>query len=155
MKDIMTFALQAGARSRNFLHLLSSNAANVQSPLGLLGRFKLDKGRMDVKMGGILPIFSAARVEAIRHQVDEKSTPARLRAVQDQVPGPGQLVDNLIEAHRIILTCILKQQLYDLDNGIPLSNNVAPDKMSPTARNNLRWALEQVPSITDLLDVPA
>ena len=155
MDEVVTFALKTGASSRNFLHLLSSNAADVQSPIGMLGRFKLDQGRMDVKMGGILPIFSAARVQAIRHQVAERSTPGRLRAVKDRAPGPEQLVENLIEAHRIILTGILKQQLYDLENGIALSNNVAPDKMTPTARINLRWALEQVPSVTDLLGVPA
>ena len=66
----------------------------------------------------------------------------------------ADVFDNLIEAHRIILRAILKQQLYDLDHGIALSNKVAPDRMKPALRNGLRWALRRVPAVTDVLDVP-
>ena len=155
MNEITDHALKLGSGSREFLHLLSSNAADVNSPLGMFGRFRLDQGRIDVKLGGIMPIFSSARVEAIRHQITERSTPGRLRAVQLASSKPEHLFNNLIEAHRIILTAILKQQLYDLENGISLSNKVAPEAMNATAKSNLKWALEQVSSVTDLLGVPA
>jgi DNA polymerase-3 subunit epsilon/CBS domain-containing protein len=155
MDKITNHALELGSGSREFLHLLSSNAADVNSPLGMFGRFRLDQGRIDVKLGGIMPIFSSARVEAIRYRITERSTPGRLRAVQLESDRPEQLFNNLIEAHRIILTAILKQQLYDLENGISLSNKVAPEAMNATAKSNLKWALEQVSSVTDLLGVPA
>ncbi|MXZ80268.1 MAG: CBS domain-containing protein [Gammaproteobacteria bacterium] len=154
MEDISRFAFEAGASSRSFLSLMATNAAEVRSPLSVFGRFKLKDGRMDVKMGGILPIFSAARVESIRHGITVKSTPERLNALIE-AGKPAKLIENLAEAHRIILTAILKQQLYDLEHGISLSNRIAPEKMKPALRNNLRWALEQVPSVTDLLGVPA
>jgi DNA polymerase-3 subunit epsilon/CBS domain-containing protein len=155
MDEITDHALKLGSGSREFLHLLSSNAADVNSPLGMFGRFRLDQGRIDVKLGGIMPIFSSARVEAIRHRITERTTPGRLRAVQLASDRPEQLFNNLIEAHRIILTAILKQQLYDLENGISLTNKVAPEAMNATAKSNLKWALEQVSSVTDLLGVPA
>ena len=154
MAEISDFALQLGSSSREFLHLLSTNAANTKSPMGIFGRFKLQNdGRIDIKMGGILPIFSAARVLAIRYGIQEKSTPGRLYAVKD-AGHLASVIENLVEAHEIIMTAILKQQLYDLKNGIPLSNTVAPGKMKPALRNNLRWALQQVPSVSDLLEVP-
>jgi len=154
MEEITGHAFELGSASRSFLSLMAANASNVHSPLAMFKRFRLVDGRMDVKMGGILPIFSAARVESIRNRILHKSTPERLNALLEQ-GRPAELIDNLTEAHRIILTAILKQQLFDLENGIFLSNMIAPDKMRPGLRNNLRWALEQVPSVTDLLGVPA
>ena len=155
MEDILGFALKAGSDSREFLQLMESNAADVTPCLGLFGRYRLDQGRVDIKMSGLLPIFSAARVAAIRYRINDRSTPERLRAVQLVAGGPDRLFDNLIEAHKIILTTILKQQLFDLEHGIPLTNKVAPNAMNYTAKSNLRWALEQVSSIADLLGVPA
>ena len=154
MREITQHAYELGSASRSFLSLMATNASNVHSPLTMFKRFKLIDGRMDVKMGGILPIFSAARVESIRNKIFHKSTPERLNALLEK-GKPAELIDNLTEAHRIILTAILKQQLFDLENGIFLSNNIAPNKMKPGLRDNLRWALEQVPSVSDLLGVPA
>ncbi len=154
MEEITGHALALGSASRSFLSLMATNASDVRSPFTMFKRFKLVDGRMDVKMGGILPIFSAARVESIRNRILYKSTPERLNALL-QMGRPTELIVNLTEAHRIILTAILKQQLFDLENGIFLSNRIAPDKMKPSLRNNLRWALQQVPSVTDLLGVPA
>ena len=154
MDEIYNHAMEIGSRSREFLHLLTTNAADTSIPLGAFGRFKLKKDRMDIKIGGLLPIFSAARVEAIRNRISERSTPGRLRELKSIDSYKPHTIDNLEEAHRIVLTSILKQQLYDLDNGLPLSNWVAPEKMKPSMRNNLKWALEQVNSVNDLLDIP-
>ncbi len=155
MRELTDYALEVGAAEKQYLHLLSVNAADVKSPLGLFGRFQLTDGRMDVKMGGILPIFSAARVQAIRHRIAVRSTPGRLESVRDLVDCRENLVENLIEAHRIILSAILSQQIHDLDHGITLSNRIAPDLLPAADRASLKWALEQVRSVTDLLGVPA
>ena len=155
MQDLTDYALEVGASEKQYLHLLSVNAADVKSPIGLFGRFSLTDGRMDVKMGGILPIFSAARVQAVRHRIAARSTPERLESVRHLVDCPDSLIDTLIEAHRIILSCILSQQIHDLDHGVPLSNRIAPDLLSAAERASLKWALERVPAVADLLGVPA
>ena len=151
MQDVMGDAQEAAANSRTFLHMMAINASNTNSPLGLFGRYKLKEGRVDAKLGGLLPIISSARVEAIRHRIHERATPERLREIQRITGSPNSLFENLIEAHRIILSAILKQQLYDFEHGIPLSNRVAPNAMNSVANRNLRWALEQVQSVSDLL----
>ena len=61
--------------------------------------------------------------------------------------------ENLGEAHRIIFNCILTQQLLDLDAGITLSNRVAPNSLSASTRDQLSWALNQVPNVPNLLGV--
>lgn len=153
-EQVLSHAFAVAASSRQFLQLLEMNAAKVTTPIGWFGRFRLTGGRMDLKMGGIMPIFSAARVLAIRHGVRARSTPQRLEAVRGKPNAPGSLVDRLIEAHRIILGAILAQQLRDLDDGVKLSNNVDPNWFDAHDKRELKWALEQVDNVASLLGDP-
>lgn len=147
-------ALEAAGRANSFLKLMAVNAASVSVPLGWLGRFKLEDRRMDLKRGGIMPIFSAARVLALKHGVKARSTPERLAAVRGKADADPALIDRLTEAHRILLGAILAQQLHDLELGIKPSNKVAPHEISAAERDRLRWALEQVGVVANVLGDP-
>jgi CBS domain-containing protein len=147
-------ALDAAGSSREFLKLMAVNAAAVKVPLGWLGRFKLVDRRMDLKRGGLMPIFSAARVLALQHGVTARATPERLAAVRGKGDADPALVDRLIDAHRILLGAILEQQLHDLEVGIKPSNKVAPHELSAADRDRLRWALEQVGLVANVLGDP-
>jgi hypothetical protein len=63
-------------------------------------------------------------------------------------------LENMSAAHRIIFHTILEQQLLDLEAGIPLSNRVAPNALNTAQRDQLSWALEQVPNVSNLLGDP-
>ena len=147
-------AIEAAGRCKGFLKLMAVSAAAVAVPLGWLGRFKLEGGRMDLKRGGIMPIFSAARVLALQHGVKARSTPERLAAVRGKGDADPALIDSLTEAHRILLGAILEQQLHDLEQGIKPSNKVAPNELSAAERDHVRWALEQVGSVANVLGDP-
>jgi DNA polymerase-3 subunit epsilon/CBS domain-containing protein len=109
---------------------------------------------MDLKMGGIMPLFSTARVLAIKHRIRVRSTPERFAALSAQVGKMQTTLENLGEAHRIIFQAILEQQLLDLEAGIPLSNRVAPGSLDSASRDQLDWALKQVPNVSNLLGDP-
>ncbi|MEE8365397.1 MAG: DUF294 nucleotidyltransferase-like domain-containing protein [Gammaproteobacteria bacterium] len=151
---VLDFAFEQGANSTSFIKLMSINACKDRSPLRLFGRYKLEEGRMDLKKGGIMPVFSTARVLAIQYRVGKQSTPDRLLAVRDERDSMLTTFDNLREAHRILFDTILQQQLLDLEAGIPPSNFVAPSAFSASRRKQLKWALEQVPNVSSLLGVP-
>lgn len=151
---VLDQAFELARDSRQFIKLMSINACNNDPPLGLFGRFKLDDGRMDLKMGGIMPLFSTARVLAIKHGLRLQSTPQRFAAVSESMDSMQTTLQNLTQAHRIILNAILQQQLLDLEDGIPLSNRVAPASMSAALREQLKWALQQVPNVSNLLGDP-
>ena len=152
--SVLDYAFRTGGESRQFIKLMSINACKNPPPLGLFGRFKLVDGRMDLKMGGIMPLFSTARVLAIQHGKRVRSTPARYRAVLAEVDRMHPIFENLSEAHRILFDAILRQQLLDLDNGIRLSNRVSPDALGSAMRDQLSWALEEVPNVSNLLGDP-
>ena len=152
--QVLERAYELGSGSAQFIKLMSINACKNSPPLGLFGRFKLENGRMDLKMGGIMPLFSTARVLAIKHQLRRQSTPLRFSGVYGVVQKMSSTFENLDEAHRIIINCILTQQLLDIDQGIGLSNRVAPDNLSAAMRDQLSWALQQVPNVSNLLGDP-
>ena len=154
-KAVLKKAFKRARKSKVFIQLMSINACKNSPPLGMFGRFKLDdNGRMDLKMGGIMPLFSTARILAIKHGDRGRSTPDRFAAVSDDLPKMQSTLRNLVEAHRIIFNAILQQQLLDLEAGIQLSNRVAPATLSPAARDQLKWALERVPGVSNLLGDP-
>ena len=147
-------ALEMAAKARAFQVALRANAVDFSSPLGMFGRLRLKKGRLDAKRHGIMPIFSAARILAIQHGIRERSTPARLEAAGALAEDSREAVGNLVEAHRILLDELLAQQLRDIGRGIPHGNSVAPKEMSAPRQRQFRWALEQVDRVRGVLGMP-
>lgn len=148
-------AIAAASRAIAFLQLMDMNAARANPPINWLGRFSLEEdGRMDLKMHGIMPIFSAARVLALRHALLDRSTAARLEGLRGNPDISGGNLDGLLEAHQIMLNNILQQQLADIERGIPPSNRVDPKRLNAPEKAHLMWALKQVPLVRDLLGDP-
>ena len=101
-----------------------------------------------------MPIFSCARVLAIQHRVRKQATPDRLLGACELQHKMNTIFDNLDAAHRIIFNVILQQQLVDIEAGVPLSNSVAPASLSGPMRKQLKWALQRVPDVSNLLGDP-
>ena len=152
--DLRSDAIVAASTADNFLRAMAMRAGDFERPVGWLGRFKLDDGRLDLKRTGLLPLFSCARVMALRHGITERSTPDRLAAVRDLGVEGAHHIDDLIEAHHIILGVILRQQLRDIEVGLQLGSKVDPKDLDNYHAQQLRWAIEQVPKVRDLLGLP-
>lgn len=150
-RDASAFAKDA----RVFLSLLALNASNVSAPVGWFGSFKTENGRLDLKRYCIMPIFSAARVAALRHGIEARSTVGRLEAFKRLDLVREAVIDELIESHRVCFNLVLQQQLRDLDRGIKLSNSVAPPELSRHELGEMAWALKRVPAVVDILGTPA
>ena len=59
----------------------------IPASLGFFGGIRAEGGRIDLKAAGLFGIVAAARAMAIRHHVMERSTPARLAAIEGYRPG--------------------------------------------------------------------
>ncbi len=153
LRELELDALEAASKSRNFIQLLSMNAADFPTVLGWFNKIKTENGRVDLKRAGLMPIFSAARVLALKHRIALNSTPQRLEAVKELEPEKARTLENLTEAHRIFLEIILKQQLRDLDAGLPLSNSISPTAFSGFELEEIRWALNETRAVSDVLGV--
>ncbi|MCY4395855.1 MAG: DUF294 nucleotidyltransferase-like domain-containing protein [Rhodospirillaceae bacterium] len=153
--SLRTEALGLARQARTFQQFLAINAGNFDTPIGMFGRFRTEAGRVDLKIGGIMPVFSTARVIALMQGIEARTTPKRLAAARGLETVPEKDVDDLIEAHRILLGLILGQQLRDIDAGVALSNKVDPSDLTGFEKQEMKWALERVSLVSNLLGVPA
>jgi DNA polymerase-3 subunit epsilon/CBS domain-containing protein len=147
-------ALRSAQNAHGFLNAMQNRAGDFHSPMGWFGRWKLEEGRIDLKRAGLMPLFSAARVLALRYGIAEPSTPGRFEAARTAGVEAAHVIDDLIEAHKILLYAILRQQLRDIETGVKLGNSVDPTQMSGHDAQQIRWAIDQVPKVRDLLGLP-
>ena len=116
----------------------------------MFGGFRTDEGRIDLKKRGLFGIVTAARVLAIRHHVVERSTPARLAGIKALGIGAESDLDALTRRSSVFSTCILAQQIEDIEHGTPPSNAVAVKRLARRDRERLRSALAAVRNLDHL-----
>jgi CBS domain-containing protein len=141
--------VEAG-RAPGFIKLLAESGPQPQSAFGLFGGWRSDRGRVDLKRVGTLPIVQFARLLAMRHGVEERSTRGRLKALLDLKRGGETDIAALIPAFETILSTILKQQIADLHGGIPPSNRVEAERLPRGEQKRLRDALKAASAIGPL-----
>jgi DNA polymerase-3 subunit epsilon/CBS domain-containing protein len=150
--ELWGYAYDAARQNPAFLKLMSELARDWSSPIGFFGKIRTDgNGRTDLKMGGLMPLFTAARVLAIRHDVRARSTPERLRGVAAAGVGSPADIEAAIAAHRLLIGTMLNQQLADAEAGVPLSSRVEIGRLSKAEREELRAALGKVSPVIDLV----
>jgi CBS domain-containing protein len=144
-ESIWNHAYARGHGARDFQNLLIEVARHRSTPFTLLGGFRVDqRGRIDLKMHGLMPIFTAARVLSIRHDVRAHSTVDRLRGVAAKGMAGLETVQSILDAHRVILGAVIGQQLADVEAGVPLSPRVDPSRLDKVQKAALKRALSQV-----------
>lgn len=144
-EDLFGYAYQRAGSAPDFLKLLSETARRRASPFTLLGGMKRDQnGRLDLKMTGLLPIVSAARVLSIRHGVRARSTVERLAGVREERNLSAALMDTIAAAQRTLLGAVLEQQLADIGAGVSLSPRIATARLTKSQSAALKSALRDV-----------
>lgn len=149
---VWNHAYDRGHLARDFQNLLIEITRNPGRAFTLFGRFRLDSAkRIDLKRVGLMPIFTAARVLSIRHDVRARSTVDRLNGFAAKEVGSTAVVQSVLEAHRVLLEAVIAQQLIDIEAGVPLSTNVAIGRLDKQAKVELKQALKVVGSAIDLV----
>ena len=147
-----TYAYERGRSAPDFLKLLTEVARQRSPAFTVFGNIRIDeKGRIDLKKAGLLPLFTCARVLSIRYDIRVRSTPERLKGVEALGIGSAQDIDDVIAAHRTILGIMLDQQILDSENGAQLSPRVNPDRLGKAGKRALAGALGKVDVIVDLV----
>jgi DNA polymerase-3 subunit epsilon/CBS domain-containing protein len=150
--NVWSHAYDRAHAAIDFQNLLIEAARERENSFTMLGRFRLDeKGRIDVKKYGLMPIFTAARVLSIRHDVRARSTAERLREAAAKGTASRAAVEAVIEAQRTLLATVIGQQLADTETGVPLSTRVALDRLSKPQKARLRTALKAVDEAIELV----
>jgi DNA polymerase-3 subunit epsilon/CBS domain-containing protein len=151
-EEIIAAAWTRAHASAPFVKLLSELAREGRAPFTLLGNIRTDQdGRVDLKRAGLMPIFTGARVLALRHGLRRRSTPERLTALAERGAASPAEVERVIAAHRVLLGALLGQQLVDAERGVPLSPRIELQRLDRAGRDSLKEALHSVATITDMV----
>lgn len=146
-------ALAAARGSRPFLRLLAEQTAQIHPAIGLFGRLREKEGRVDLKLGGLLPLVSAARVMALARGIAETGTGARLRAAcaGPRSPLGDEDLTRLTDAHELLLTLVLRQQIADLAAGRAPGSRVDATALPKRDRARLKAALKHVALLPEMV----
>ena len=148
---VWSYAYERGAEVPSFWRALSGTLTSWRQPVGTFGGFRTGHDeRVDLKLGGLMPIFTAARLLSIKTRTQVRDTPARLRAAAEAELASQDQIEGLVEAHRVILGAMLRQQIADIAGGVRLGPRVDPRILGKAGRAELRTALRRVPGAIDL-----
>ncbi len=139
-----------GTRNAGFLKQLAAKASSYAPSRTLFGGFKTTDGRLDLKMGGLLPIVEMARILAIAEGAALRTTCDRINLRADDDNAPVTLA-RLDKDHELMVRLILRQQLMDLANGIPPGNKIEVKHLSRDDARDLKLALGRVDQISNLM----
>jgi DNA polymerase-3 subunit epsilon/CBS domain-containing protein len=149
---ILDHAHALARKAPDFQVQLAQAAQRWSAPTSLFGGIKTESdGRVDAKKFGLLPIFTAGRVLAIRHGIAARGTADRLRAIKDAGVGSASDIEALIDAHGTILSFMLRQQLKDSAAGVRLTPRVDVKGLDPAEKAELKSAFGRVSIATDLV----
>lgn len=150
-EEVLDFARQRARATPSFLMMLTELARQWRSPVTLFGGFQKVDGRVDLKKGGLMPIFTGARVMALQNGIASLATRDRLEAVKALGTGAASDFDAVIEAHEVLLAAILEQQIEDAARGVPLTPRVDVDRLAGQAKRRLKVAVGGVDRMLALL----
>jgi CBS domain-containing protein len=105
----------------------------------------------DVKRQGISPITSIARVLALRAQVPDNRTVARIRASSAAGLLEQRDAQALEEAFRLLWQVRLDHQAAQVRGGTPPDDQVDPRRLGPLARQGLKEAFRRIETAQQVL----
>jgi signal-transduction protein with cAMP-binding, CBS, and nucleotidyltransferase domain len=142
--ELRAYALDA-ARAPAFLMRLA-HMLEVRSPAlsPILGHFRAQAGRVDLKRGGLRSLVAAARILALKIGVPALSTEQRLVAVTEA--GLLQPDDLALfrDAYGRLQHLILEQQLRDIEAGRAPGTSIEIRRLPRIERERLKAALTAI-----------
>jgi CBS domain-containing protein len=129
----------AAQNQKRFLAHMLTGALAFNPPLGFFNRLRTDRGKIDIKMGGIAPVVALARVAALAVASRERSTIERLRIAA----STGSVVDRdsaqaLAEMLPFFLHARMRAQLAARTRQRSIDNTIDLAELSQLERRHLR-----------------
>jgi len=144
-RDLQEETLHLASKNSIFVAHMISNSLKHQPPLGLLRGFATirsgeHKNHIDMKHNGVVPVTDIARVYALRGELTEVNTRARIEAAEAVGVVSVSGARDLIEAYDLIARLRLENQAALVKAGRKPDNFLAPSDLSDFERSHLRDA---------------
>ena len=148
---LRAMAVDMASRAPLFLRRMAVQIEDHRAPIGFFGGIRTTDGRVNLKLGGLLPITSGARTMALRLGSRATSTADRLAAVNETGFLNDEDMDGLVAAQQHVTRVMLDQQIADIAAGIEPTGRIDPRRLKRRMRARLKRALralEVLPHLT-------
>ncbi|WP_284264352.1 DUF294 nucleotidyltransferase-like domain-containing protein [Roseicyclus amphidinii] len=143
--DLHAETLAAAAKNSIFVSHMISNSLKHHTPLGLFRGFATvrsgeHKNTIDLKHNGVVPVVDLGRIYALKGELTEANTRARLLAAIETGVVSTSGGRDLLDAYDMIADTRLAHQATQIKRGDPPDNFMAPADLSDFERSHLRDA---------------
>ena len=157
-KSIKQYIASYLSRDASFLARTAKNVLRFKTPIGLFGRFKLEKdgphrGKMDIKKSGIFAITEGVKVLALEAGNLEGGTLEHISDLTKKGVLSGDLSDDLEASFNFLVSLRLRGQVSSIEAGKEPSNYIGLDQISHMEQARLRLAFEAVRSFQEYLEL--
>ena len=131
------------------LEFMVEDDAQGQAPLSLFNRLvatgeRRGKEIVDVQRNGLRIVSNAARILALRARVSSANTSERITALMRHGVISSDFAATVLAAYDALLYILLAHQVDQRLRGEALDKEVAPEDLTPPARESLRVAMRAV-----------
>jgi len=139
---------------QGFLYHMMTLDLRYKVPLGLLGRFSVEKegrnaGMLSVKYGGCVYIVDCVRMFALERGIQEISTMDRLQALVAQNVFAIETAEHIRAAFEALVFLRLRHEISMIESGHPPSHFLDPYALSKTEQDLLKESFQAVSKLQD------
>ena len=147
--DLHRRTLERASQNSIFVAHMIANSLAHQPPLGLFGGISTEssgaeRGRIDLKHNGVVPIIDLARVYALQGRIEPVNTRMRLVEAISSAAVSTEGGRDLLDAYDLIAETRLRHQAEQIREGRKPSHFVDPKRLSRLERDHLRRAFQVV-----------
>lgn len=137
-----------------FLYHMMQLDLRYKVPVGLLGRFILDKsdkhrGQLSIKQGGIIYIVDCIRMFALEKELHAITTLDRLKLLVEKNIFSQETAEHIRAAFEALGFLRLRHEIEQVEKGLPPSHFLNPYALSKTEQDLLKESLHAVSKLQD------
>jgi len=152
--DLREMVVRGIETHQGFLYHMMTLDLRYKVPLGLLGRFSVEKeghnaGMLSVKYGGCVYIVDCVRMFALERGIQEISTMDRLQALVAQNVFAIETAEHIRAAFEALVFLRLRHEISMIETGHPPSHFLDPYALSKTEQDLLKESFQAVSKLQD------
>ncbi|MFC4322861.1 DUF294 nucleotidyltransferase-like domain-containing protein [Litchfieldia salsa] len=143
-EEIRTFLTEKVKGSNLLQYMLVKDSLKWKIPVSPLGLMNLNQKnkKIDIKKIGLIQIINTVRIYAIKYGIEEVNTIKRLHRLKEIKAMHPRDVENAKTALHYLQHYRLKQNILQLSNGFPVSNEIKIQDLSKEDKWKLKEAIQ-------------
>lgn len=150
-EDLISFIFEHISDNKTFLSWFALPVIQFKTPLNIFGGFDTEKGKIDIKKGGIFPIVHGVRAMAVENRITKTNTFERIKELKNREIFKDAFSRELIETLEFLLTLRLKERLKKLELKQQPDDYVDINTLSNLEKDLLKESFKVVNKFKDLI----